>query len=350
MSPTESSPVANALREYAFWLERELGDPRRIQAYRQAADVAAQHAGAHAAWTQPHHWQRLPKFGPSTAAFATDIVQGRTPERLASARARGAHALDPAGMELRARLRGDLHVHTTWSDGGSPLWEMALTAEALGHDYMAITDHSPRLRVANGLSPERLAAQWSELAEVQAERSIRLLRGIEVDILAGGELDQAEHLLAATDVVVASVHSGLRDDAETMTRRLVTAIANPHTTVLGHCTGRKRRSDGSWREPSDFDADIVFGACVMFGVAVEINSRPERRDPPMDLLRCAHQAGCLFAIDTDAHAPGQLDFQTYGAARAAAAGIGADRIINSWDLDRLLAHSYRRRHAARYDD
>ena len=238
--------------------------------------------------------------------------------------------------DLLSRLRGDLHAHTTWSDGRASLAEMAAAAEDLGREYLAVTDHSPRLRVANGLSRERLRAQWDEIERVQAERDVRILRGIEVDILGDGSLDQADDLLSRLDVVVASVHSDLNGPAEVLTARMVGAVSNPHTTVLGHCTGRRRREDGTWRAPSRFDAEVVFAACEMFGVAVEINSRPERRDPPTRLLKQALEIGCLFSIDTDSHAPGQLEFLGYGAQRALDAEVPVERIVNTWPADDLL--------------
>ncbi len=245
--------------------------------------------------------------------------------------------------DLASRLRGDLHSHTTWSDGGASLAEMAAAAEKLGRDYLAVTDHSPRLRVAYGLNRERLVAQWAEMERVQEERDIRVLRGIEVDILGDGSLDQADDLLARLDVVVASVHSDLNGASDAMTARMVRAVSNPHTTVLGHCTGRRRREDGTWRAPSRFDAEMVFAACEMFGVAVEINARPDRADPPLELLMLANELGCLFSIDSDAHTTRQLANLGLGAARAVEAGIGADRIITTWPVADVLAHAARHR-------
>ena len=334
-------PVA-VLRECAFWLERALADTYRVRAYREAADIAESIAPHDRPATEAG-WRELPRFGPRTASIAAVAMSGQLPDVLARLREEGSASLDPVGDTLRASLHGDLHTHTTWSDGGSPLAEMAAVAESLGHQYLAVTDHSPRLRVANGLSRERLLAQWEEIERVQSLRSTRLLRGIEVDILKDGSLDQADDLLGRLDIVVASVHSDLRADPASMTMRMIGAISNPHTTVLGHCTGRKLRADGTWREQSLFDAELVFAACAMFGVAVEINSRPERQDPPMELLEVAVEAGCLFSIDSDAHAPGQLDFLTYGAAKAAAAGIDPDRIITTWPVERLLTHALRHR-------
>ena len=228
---------------------------------------------------------------------------------------------------------------------------MARTARDLGHGYTVLSDHSPRLTVANGLSPQRLRRQLEVLSGLNDRlEGFRMLSGIEVDILSDGGLDQEDDLLDQLDVVVASVHSELRMPAEAMTRRMVRAIRNRHTDVLGHCTGRYviDRSYGSTvmrgstrsgkaRPPSSFDAAAVFAACAEAGVAVEINSRPERLDPPRRLLREAVSAGCLFAIDTDAHAPGQLDWQQIGCARAVDCGVDPARIVNSWPLEDLLA-------------
>ncbi|MDN5856291.1 MAG: PHP domain-containing protein, partial [Actinomycetia bacterium] len=202
----------------------------------------------------------------------------------------------------------------------------------------ALTDHSPRLTVANGLTAQRLEQQLDVVAELNDELApFRILTGIEVDILDDGSLDQREDLLARLDIVVASVHSKLRADSATMTRRMTGAVANPHVDVLGHCTGRLVEGGRGTRPESTFDAEAVFDACRTHGTAVEINSRPERRDPPMRLLRQAVETGCVFSIDTDAHAPGQLDWQGYGCERAEKAGVTVDRVINTWPADDLVA-------------
>ena len=213
-----------------------------------------------------------------------------------------------------------------------------LFRSTLGHEYCVITDHSPRLTVARGLSPERLEEQIALTTRLGEEMApFRVLQGIEVDILEDGGLDQTDALLARLDVVVASVHSKLRSDSETMTHRMVGAIANRRTNVLGHCTGRLIEGARGTRPESVFDAEVVFEACRTFDVAVEINSRPERRDPPTRLLQQAIDAGCLFSIDTDAHAPGQLEFLAYGCERAEALGLDPDRVVNTWPVDKLLA-------------
>lgn len=328
-----------ALREVAFWLERSRADTHRVKAYRRAADtVEAMPVEVRERHAVAGSWPTVKGLGPKTIAIITEAVAGAVPTYLAQKREEGAAPLAAGGSALRSALRGDLHCHSTWSDGGSPLEEMMVTARSLGHDYCAITDHSPRLRVANGLTADRLREQLEIVATInESFDDFRCLAGIEVDILDDGGLDQERALLDELDLVVASVHSNLRADAETMTVRMVTAIANPRTNILGHCTGQLVEGERGTRPPSTFDAEVVFAACAQFDVAVEINSRPERRDPPDDLLRLAVESGCLFSIDTDAHAPGQLDFQSYGCARAEAAGVPVERIVNSWPVDTLLA-------------
>jgi putative hydrolase len=212
---------------------------------------------------------------------------------------------------------------------------MAQSAAGLGHDYLVLTDHSPRLTVARGLTAARLREQLKVVAELNEQLApFRLLSGIEVDILEDGSLDQDDGLLAGLDVVVASVHSKLRMESAQMTRRMLRAVENPHCDILGHCTGRLISPKG--REPSSFDAGAVFAACASTATAVEINSRPERRDPPEDLLRIAVELGCQFSIDTDAHAPGQLEWLGLGCEQAAEVGLDPGSVVNTWPLERLL--------------
>lgn len=242
---------------------------------------------------------------------------------------------------LARAIRGDLHCHTDASDGHAPLAVMVARAAALGREYLAITDHSPRLRIARGLSAERLEQQLRQVDELNRTAPLRVLTGIEVDILPDGRLDQRTELLARLDVVVASVHSDLRMGEQEMTRRMVAAIAHPEVDVLGHCTGRLVSGRRGTRPPSRFDAEVVFEACRRFGVAVEINSRPERLDPPDELLLLAAELGCDFAISSDAHYPKQLAYLVNGIARAEAAGIEPDRIITTWEVARLLERTHR---------
>jgi putative hydrolase len=314
------------LHEIAFELERTQAPTYRVRAFRRAAAVVQS--------LPPGELERrltagtlteLPGIGPVTAGVIADAAAGRQPYLdglLAEA------PPPPARSRLRAALRGDCHTHSDWSDGGSPPDEMARAARALGHQWIALTDHSPRLTVANGLSPERLRAQVALIGRLNRELApFRVLTGIEVDILDDGALDQSDDLLGELEVVVASVHSKLRMPAGEMTERMITAVRNPHTDVFGHCTGRLLSGRG--RPESAFDAEAVFAACRDSGVAVEINCRPERQDPPDRLLKLAAGMGCTFAIDTDAHAPGQLAWLDSGCARAEGFGITPDRVINT---------------------
>jgi putative hydrolase len=334
----ERDPAAD-LRSIAFRLERAREPTFRVRAFRNAAavvdklgpDELRQRAAAGTL-------SELAGIGDVTARCITESLNGEEPVYLRRLTATDGTPVDAPTAALRAALRGDLHAHSDWSDGGSPIREMALAARDLGHEYLVLTDHSPRLTVANGLSADRLERQLDVVAGINEELApFRLLTGIEVDILEDGTLDQRPSLLARLDVVVASLHSKLRAPSAELTPRLVAAVSNPHTDVLGHCTGRIVVGRG--RPPSEFDADLVFAACARFGVAVEINSRPERLDPPKRLLRLAIEAGCLLSIDTDAHAPGQLDWQVHGCERAVRCGADADRIVNTWPVERLLAWS-----------
>jgi putative hydrolase len=323
-----------ALREIAFELERAGAPTYRVRAFRRAAQVVQDLAPDELTERLGAGTLRaVPGIGPVTAEVIGQAAAGQQPAYLARLLE---EARPTKRTGLRAALRGDCHAHSDWSDGGSPPREMAEAARGLGHEWLALTDHSPRLTVARGLSAERLSAQLDLVASLNEELApFRLLTGIEVDILDDGALDQREDLLARLDVVVASVHSHLRMPAGPMTDRMVAAVRNPQVDVLGHCTGRL--VGGRGRPESAFDPDAVFAACRDNGVAVEINCRPERQDPPDRLLRLAAETGCLFAIDTDAHAPGQLDWLGNGCGRAQQAGIAADRVINTRSASDLLS-------------
>jgi putative hydrolase len=336
-------PVAD-LRRIAFLLERAAEPTFRVKAFRSAANVLDQlDADAIRSRAGAGSLRELPGLGDVTSRCVVESLRGEVPVYLRRLEATVDRPLDAAAAGLRAALRGDCHAHSDWSDGGSPIREMALAARAVGHDYLVLTDHSPRLKVARGLSPQRLEQQLDVVAALNDEFAedgaapFRILTGIEVDINEDGTLDQLPSLLARLDVVVASVHSKLRMPASEMTPRMVAAISNPHTDILGHCTGRLVTGGRGTRPESDFEPELVFAACARFGVAVEINSRPERLDPPKRLLRLAVEAGCLFSIDTDAHAPGQLDWQANGCDRAARCGVASDTVVNTWSAADLLA-------------
>ncbi|MFV0459277.1 MAG: PHP domain-containing protein [Actinomycetales bacterium] len=330
-----------ALRRIGFLLERGRASTYRVKAYRRAALAIATIPEAELRQrATAGTLTEISGVGPKTATVIREALQGR-PGYLAELED-SAGPLTAGGRELCSALRGDLHLHSDWSDGGSPIEEMAVTGVELGHEYLALTDHSPRLKVARGLSAERLRSQLA-VVEALAPRlaPMRLLSGIEVDILDDGSLDQQPDLLARLDVVVASVHSKLAMEPAAMTRRMIAAVRNPDVDVLGHCTGRLVMGDRGTRPQSRFDAEAVFTACAEHGVAVEINARPERQDPPQDLMALALGAGCLFSLDTDAHAPGQLDWQVYGCERAEQVGVPAERIVNTWPVEDLLAWTAR---------
>lgn len=320
-----------ALLEIASLLERERASRYRAKAFRQAASVIAGLSAE--VIDDPERLRAVKGIGSSTFEVIRQAQQGRVPDYLVELRGE----VEPEiRSQLRSRLRGDLHSHSEWSDGTTPIETMVQAARALGHEYLAITDHSPRLRVARGLSAERLREQIP-LVRGQSGDGLTVLAGIEVDILEDGALDQHPELLAELDIVVASVHSKLRMDSAPMTRRMLAAVTSPHVNVLGHCTGRLVEGSRGTRPQSDFDARAVFAACAENGVAVEINSRPERQDPPDELISLALAEGCLFSIDSDAHAPGQLSLLDHGAQRAEAAGVPAERIVTTWGVDRLRA-------------
>ena len=326
-----------ALRRIAYLLERQLAESYKVRAFRNAAaaidgldDAELRRLAGAGRLTS------LTGVGPTTARVIAEALAGHVPAYLRELEAAPVEPVAPEAAPIRALLRGDCHSHSDWSDGGSPIHEMAEAAAALGHEYLALTDHSPRLTVAHGLNPERLRKQLEVVEALNEEMApFRILTGIEVDILEDGSLDQQDELLAELDWVVASVHSKLAMEPARMTERMLAAIESPLTDVLGHCTGRKIVGRG--RLPSRFDAGAVFAACARTDTAVEINSRPERRDPPPDLLRSAVEAGCHFVIDTDAHAPGQLEWLELGCEQAVQAGVPAERVVNTWQADALLS-------------
>lgn len=279
----------------------------------------------------------LDGIGAATARLITEALTGGDSSYLQKIETETQLPISDEAQKYREALRGDCHLHSTWSDGGATIEAMAAAAIALGHDYMVLTDHSARLTIAHGLNRERLLQQLADIEALNERLApFRILTGMEVDINEDGSLDQDPELLARLDVVVGSVHSALRMEAPAMTRRLVTALADPHLDVLGHVTGRMKTRKRN-RPESTFDAEIVFAAAARFDKAIEINSRPERRDPPKRLLRLAVEAGCRVSIDSDAHAPGQLAWVGNGCERAFLCGIVPAAIVNALGADDLLA-------------
>ena len=329
-------PVAD-LRRIAYLLEAMQEPAFRIRAFR----------GAAAALTEmgPEEAERLASsgglrgvsgIGEVTERTILESLRGEEPVYLRRLESTGGLPMDEGTRALLTALRGDLHAHTLASDGGATIREMAETAIAIGHEYLVITDHSPRLTVANGLDTERLIAQLDDIAALNVELApFRILTGIEVDINEDGSLDQSPAVLARLDVVVGSVHSELRMPERPMTRRMVTALADPNLDVLGHCTGRMKAGRRN-RPPSTFDADVVFAAAARFDKAVEVNSRPERLDPPKRLLRLAVEAGCKVSIDSDAHTLGQLSWLRNGCERAFLCGVTPEIVVNALPADQVL--------------
>ncbi|MBA3982624.1 MAG: PHP domain-containing protein [Acidimicrobiia bacterium] len=332
------TPVA-ALDRVVHCLDRAHDNGFRAKAFGRARDVVAGMPDAELAErAATGTLTELDGIGDASARVISEALAGDVPTYLAELETTSKVSITEAGAVYRNALRGDCHLHSTWSDGGAPIEAMAATAMSLGHEYMVLTDHSGRLTVAHGLNRQRLLEQLDVVADINAgleQRGVpfRILHGMEVDILVDGGLDLDDDLLERLDVVVASVHSKLRMDAKEMTERMVLAVASPHVDILGHCTGRKI----GHRPPSTFDADYVFAACAQFRTAVEINCRPERLDPPRDLLARAVEHDCWFSIDTDAHATGQLEWQPLGCDRAAEVGVPVERIINTLPIDGLLA-------------
>ena len=336
--PEPRDPIAD-LKRIAFLLEAMQEPGYRVRAFRSAAaalaglgpDEIAERAAV-------GRLRELPGVGEVTERTILESLRGEPPVYMRRLEATEGTPQAEGAAQLRAALKGDLHAHTDASDGHASPAEMAEAAIEIGHEYLVISDHSPRLTVANGLSTERLMAQLAEIRRLNERLApFRLLSGIEVDINEDGSLDQSPEVLSRLDVVVGSIHSQLRMPSEPMTRRMVTALANPHLDVLGHCTGRMSRRRRENRPESTFDAEIVFAAAARFDKAIEINCLPDRLDPPKRLLRLAVESGCRVAIDSDAHYTGQLAWVRVGCERAHLCGVRPEMIVNALDADALLA-------------
>jgi len=231
-----------------------------------------------------------------------------------------------------SQYKGDVHSHSNWSDGRATMLEMARGAEAMGYTYLGVTDHSPRIKVVNGLDANRLLAQSREMAEVQAQvPGVALLQGIEVDILEDGSLDLPDMVLELLDVVIASPHVKLRQEPAAMTERMLRAVSHPHVDVIGHPTGRRPGS----REGANYDFEAVFKEAARHHVALEIDCDPARMDLSPEMSTLALQLGCSFSLDADAHAPAELAYVPMGMWMARRAGIPQDRILNFKQLEDL---------------
>jgi DNA polymerase (family X) len=245
----------------------------------------------------------------------------------------------PRVIEL-SDIRGELHSHSDWSDGQATIETMWEAARAKGLEFLALTDHTQSLGVANGLTVDRLRQQRAIVDEINRRKSgPRLLHGVELEIRADGTLDFPDEVLAGLDVVVASVHSGFAQTKEKMTARLLSAARNPHVDVIGHPSGRLIGR----RESYEVDLEALMHACAETGTALEINANPSRLDLDDTHARRALDLGCWLAIDTDAHAPDNFDLLQYGIATARRAWVTPEHVLNCLSLDALLAHVGRSR-------
>ncbi len=228
-------------------------------------------------------------------------------------------------------LLGDLHLHTTWSDGTASPFEMAAAAARRGYEYLAITDHSGGLGIANGLDAERLAAQGVEIKSLKADAPLRLLRGSEIEVHRDGRLDFSDEILSNLDLVVASLHSGITQDRQTITDRMCRTLQNPHVDIVAHPTGRLIER----RQGADYDWEQVFAVAAASNTAIEINGNPARLDMDEVHARAAGKAGVLIAINSDAHNPESLEMVRYGVGIARRAWLEPGQVINTWSLESL---------------
>jgi len=335
MSPDEA---AAHLAEIAYLL-RHKGDSYRARAFTRVAAALLKDRPDLRALRAAGALETLPGVGSGIARTLGELVDTGTSAYLDRLREemKQLGVLDRQPFELSPLVemgyRGDLHSHTDWSDGGASVMDMALAAKARGYEYLAITDHSPRLGVVNGLGPERLAAQRRLIDQANQElEGITILQGIEVDILEDGALDLPDETLAALDVVVASPHLKLRMEAPAMTERMLRAVNHPHVDIVGHPTGRRPGS----RQGAEYDFDAVFRAAAANGVVLEIDCDPARMDLSPELAALALSLGCRLSLDSDAHAPDQLVYVDLNIWIPRRAGVETDHLVNWLPLPRLL--------------
>ena len=353
--------VAGLLRDLAI----AQTSTQRAFGYKQAANAILALDEPLEALAQPDgSLVRIPRIGPSSTRVIQEVLAtGASPvvergveasgkraeiERrrslrahfLSRARVRAVNDAASLGGPRREDYRGDLQMHSTWSDGSQTLEAIVEAGRSRGYAWCAVTDHSGGLPIANGLSPARFAAQRVEIDRLNRESGsdFRLLAGVEANIRADGSVDVDLADRGAFDIVVAAPHAVLRSPAD-QTPRMLAAVTAPGVHVLGHPRGRIFGS----RPGVTADWPRVFAAAAASGVAVEIDGDPSRQDVDYDLARAADAAGCLFALDTDAHAVSQWRYADIAIAHARLAGLDPDRIVNTWSLDRLLEWSSRQR-------
>ena len=308
--------------------------------------------------------RKIPNIGPSSSRVILEVLRTGHSETVERAIAKSGKSADVeksrrlrenflTGAQVVAALadktlhgpdvdayRGDLQMHSTWSDGSQTLAGIIEGALERGYQYCAITDHAYGLKIAGGLSMEEVAAQRKEVDRLNKKyrRRFRLLQGIEANIRADGSVDMTPDELRQLEIVVAAPHSALRIAAD-QTDRMVRAVEAPGVNILGHPRGRMYGS----RPGVSADWPVVFAAAARAGVAIEIDGDPSRQDVDYELARLAVEAGCLFALDSDAHSTPELAYAETAIAHARLAGVPADRVVNTWPLERLLEWAGRSR-------
>lgn len=325
--------AAQVLSEIGYLLRQNPEERFRAKAFSAAAWSLAIERPEIEALHSSNELTRLEGVGPGIARVLAEVVEtgkSRYLDRLREQMKQPARD-DESTLDF-ARYQGDIHSHSNWSDGKATMLEMARGAEAMGYRYLGVTDHSPRIKVVNGLDAERLLAQSREMADVQAQvPGVALLQGIEVDILEDGALDLPEMVLELLDIVVASPHVKLRQEPAAMTERMLRAVSHPHVDVIGHPTGRRPGS----REGATYDFEAVFKEAARHHVALEIDCDPARMDLSPEMARLALDLGCSFALDADAHTPAEFAYVPMGMWMARRAGIPQDRILNFRSLEDL---------------
>ena len=325
--------AAQVLSEIGYLLRQDPAEKFRAKAFSAAAWSLAVERPDLAALHSRNELTSLEGVGAGIAKVLAEIMEtggSRYLDRLRGQMNQPARD-DESVLDL-GRYQGDVHSHSNWSDGRATMLEMARGAEAMGYHYLGVTDHSPRIKVVNGLDADRLLAQSREMADVQAEvPGVALLQGIEVDILEDGTLDLPDMVLELLDVVIASPHVKLRQEPATMTERMLRAVSHPHVDVIGHPTGRRPGA----REGANYDFEAVFKEAARHHVALEIDCDPARMDLSPEMARLALECGCNFTLDADAHAPAEFAYVPMGMWLARRAGIPMERILNFLSLDEL---------------
>ena len=325
--------ASQTLSEIGYLLRQDEKERFRAKAFSAAAWSLALERPDIEALKKKDALTTIPGVGAGIARVLTELLVGgesRYLNRLREEMKQPAQE-DESALDF-ADYQGDIHSHTTWSDGRATMLEMAEGARALGYGYLGITDHSPRITVVHGLNAERLVAQAREMAEVQKQvDGVVLLQGIEVDILEDGSLDLPDAVLEILDVVIASPHVKLRQEPAAMTERMMRAVSNQHVDVIGHPTGRRPGS----REGATYDFELVFREAAKNGIALEIDCDPARMDLSPEMARVALDLGCTFAVDADAHAPAEFAYVPMGLWMARRAGIPKSRILNFRPLDEI---------------